>query len=310
MEIAVNNESLLASITAQIRTFATNVCVNLLQLGRALTEAKPLVPHGEWENYLSANSGMSARYAQSCMQAWERYGSDARVEGLKTGQLFGLLALPESAEDEFFATHNVQEMSAREVREAVKSAREEMQAELDAERERREEAERLLKEADERPAEIPEDVADELRDRREEAERLHNEIERLADAGQSALSEQLRLNSENARLMRELDEKDELMRDQQEEFDRVQTELLNIRSAQARGEEPKATGELSAEVFAEAVRAFIGACARMPHMQRAFGGMNDEEKSEYDELLRCVESWAEGARRALSCRTVEGRLYQ
>ena len=58
--------------------------------------------------------------------------------------------------------------------------------------------------------------------------------------------------------------------------------------------------ELTIDVFASAVRQFIGTCARMPHMCHTFGTMTLSEKNAYDELLRTVEGWAANARQAMN----------
>ena len=56
------------------------------------------------------------------------------------------------------------------------------------------------------------------------------------------------------------------------------------------------------------MRAFIGACARMPHMSATFSAMSQIDKNEYDELLRTVEAWAKDSRKALDSVLVDSEV--
>ncbi len=60
------------------------------------------------------------------------------------------------------------------------------------------------------------------------------------------------------------------------------------------------------DVFSAAVREFIGTCAQMPHMAATFSRMDNEAVNRYFQLLKTVESWADGARTALE--TVNGGI--
>ena len=81
----------------------------------------------------------------------------------------------------------------------------------------------------------------------------------------------------------------------------MRSELLSLQSVAAKGDAERVpVDELTIDVFASAVRQFIGTCARMPHMGHTFGTMMLSEKNAYDELLRTVEGWAANARQAMN----------
>ena len=115
------------------------------------------------------------------------------------------------------------------------------------------------------------------------------------------------MQRENARMQQELKEQGELLEETQEQYNRAQAELLNAQSAIARGDaERTPASELTLEAFESAVRSFVGAVARMPHMHRAFSAMDGDTREEYNQLLSTVESWAKGAREALDTFSGEG----
>lgn len=309
MENATNNMlstpepgelSRLDGLAIEARTYCEALAMNIFQLGRVYVEAKKLVKHGEWTSWLRENGGMSERLAQDCMGVYERYGNVPDAARLEKSKLFKMLALPRGTEEQFMAEHDVAAMTTREVAEAVKQARKEMQEKLDAEKAKREEAEARAAELENRPPVLPDDYAEQLEKRDNELARMQSEVERAGAVASEAISEQRRLTALNAEISSELEDANAMLAQQQEDYDRLQADMLSARSAAAKGDaERTVTADFTAEMFANAVRQFVGACARMPHMASAFSRMKPSDLEAYEECLCTVESWAAGARKAL-----------
>ena len=282
-EIAV-----LDNLAMQAKTYIQNARMNLLQLGRVLAEAKPLVPHGEWENWVKTNTSMSKRAAEQYMQAYAEFGLNPQIAELGTTKTLKLLPLTEDEREKLLSENDVSSMSTRQLdeairkqkQEALKEARQEVQGELEKERTARIAAEQRAKAAKSRPPEVTKELSDKLRSHKEQMERL---------------------TRENSILKQEIRERDEELEEQQE--------LLNIKSQVAKGDAERVpTDQLTVDAFASAVRAFIGACARMPHMSATFSAMSQIDKNEYDELLRTVEAWAKDSRKALDSVLVDSEV--
>lgn len=290
-EIAV-----LDNLAMQAKTYIQNARMNLLQLGRVLAEAKPLVPHGEWENWVKTNTSMSKRAAEQYMQAYAEFGLNPQIAELGTTKTLKLLPLTEDEREKLLSENDVSSMSTRQLdeairkqkQEALKEARQEVQGELEKERTARIAAEQRAKAAKSRPPEVTKELSDKLRSHKEQMERL---------------------TRENSILKQEIRERDEELEEQQEDYNRAQEELLNIKSQVAKGDAERVpTDQLTVDAFASAVRAFIGACARMPHMSATFSAMSQIDKNEYDELLRTVEAWAKDSRKALDSVLVDSEV--
>lgn len=296
-EIAV-----LGSLAQEAQFYSRSIINGTLQLGRVLTEAKPLVKHGDWERWIAENAGCSVRYAQMFMQTYERFGDDPAVMQIgERGKIFKLLALPSGTEEKFLAENDVNDMTTREVEEAVRQVREEMGIQLDRERKARQRAEEHAAELELEADKVPDHIMDELVEKQNTIDRQQQELTRIANDGQQALAEANRLRRENANMQREIEEQNDLIEEAQQQYDKVRSDLLAMQSAAAKGDAERVpVDELTVDVFASAVRQFIGTCARMPHMGHTFGSMLLSEKNAYDELLRTVEGWAENARRALN----------
>lgn len=186
------------------------------------------------------------------------------------------------------STRQLDEAIRKQKQEALKEARQEVQGELEKERTARIAAEQRAKAAESRPPEVTKELSDKLRSHKEQMERL---------------------TRENSILKQEIRERDEELEEQQADYNRAQEELLNIKSQVAKGDAERVpTDQLTVDAFASAVRAFIGACARMPHMSATFSAMSQIDKNEYDELLRTVEAWAKDSRKALDSVLVDSEV--
>ena len=292
----------LDGLALQARTLRMTIDMNLWQLAKVFVDARELVPHGEWGKWLRENADVSEKTAQDMMAAYRRFGGRPQFEQIGRAKAFRLLPLPEGTEESFMREHDVEKMSTREIQEAVKRARAEAKAKLDA-------AQKRIRELEGREPQIPQEVTDELRKRSEENARLKGEIERIADSARDNLAETMKLRSENAQLTRDVKEQEELLREQQDALNKAQEDLLNYQSAQARGDaEHEHTDELTAEVFGAAVREFMGQCARLPYMGGAFATMGQKERNRYSTALRTIEGFCTQARKALECTAVEGGI--
>ena len=311
--------SLLNGLALQARTLAQSAAMNMLQLGRVLCEAKPLVQHGEWDKWIRENAYMKRRTAETYMQAYKVFGLNAQIAEFGTTKIMKLLPMNEEEREELLSEHDVSAMSTRQLDEAIRQqkeklvqeARAEVQGEIDREREARIAAEQRAEAAENRPPEMPPEYTDRLKAAEEKADALAGVIDQFTKRADEVDAAWKKTKAENDTLRREIAERDELIEEQQEEYNRTQAELLDVKSSIAKGDaERMPLDQLTPDAFASAVRAFIGSCARMPHMAAAFSAMTDEERRMYDELLQTVESWAKGSRKALDTVTVEGVVIE
>lgn len=296
-EIAILND-----LAQEAQHYAKSMVTNLLQLGRVLTEAKPLVKHGQWEQWIQENAGCSNRYAQMFMQAYERFGNNPAISQIKErGKVFKMLSLPTGTEERFIAENNVADMTTKQVEEAVRRVREEMDVSLAHERSARKAAEHRVAELEAAPPRMPDNIAAELAEKESTIKAQSEELNRLAESGKIATDEANRLRAKVSQLEQDLNEQNDMLDEAQKEYDSVRAELLSLQSASAKGDAERIPAdELTLDVFASAVRQFIGTCARLPHMHRTFAAMTMVDKNRYEELLATMESFTQSARNALN----------
>lgn len=140
-------------VAAEIRQIADQtrkmVLNSSIEIGKRLCEAKEMVPHGEWAAWLEKNVDFSQSSANNFMKIYTEYGdiqgelwgASAKSQtfgNLSYSQAVALLAVPAEEREEFVKENHVEDMSTRELQEAIK-ARDEAVKERDKAREELEE---------------------------------------------------------------------------------------------------------------------------------------------------------------------------
>ena len=92
----------------------------ILTIGRCLIEAKEMLPHGEWLPWLNEQVELSERTAQKFMKLAREWSNPNTLADLGASKALMLLALPEGERDAFLEDHNVIDMSARQLEQAIK----------------------------------------------------------------------------------------------------------------------------------------------------------------------------------------------
>ncbi|MCO1603118.1 DUF3102 domain-containing protein [Desulfosporosinus nitroreducens] len=108
------------------------VLINAVEIGRRLTEAKALLKHGEWGKWLEESVSYSHSTATRLMQIFREYGPKllvspegdnssnyATLHNLTYSQALILLGVPEEEREEFAKNNAIENMSARELQQAV-----------------------------------------------------------------------------------------------------------------------------------------------------------------------------------------------
>ena len=119
-------------VAAEIRTFTASMLNNIIEIGRRMVEVKEMLSHGEFMTWVESNTGYSQSTANNFMRLFAEYGD-------KQGSLFGaevansqtfgnltyskalaLLALPSGEREEFVESHDVSDMTTKELKEAIR----------------------------------------------------------------------------------------------------------------------------------------------------------------------------------------------
>lgn len=243
----------------QNRQLAQLMLDNAVDIGRWLTEAKTMVPHGEWGKWLKENVDYSQSKAQNLMRLYQEYGigQESLFRGPKSQALgnlsvtkaLRLLAVPDGPErEEFLEKHDVAAMTSRELDAAIKERDDALrtaaqaQANQTAAEQARKKMEADMAMANERIAGLNAEVemrSAEAGEARETAARLERELEELRSRPREVAVEADTATVEAARK-----EAEERMRAQLDAAKKARDEAEKARKA---AEDARAEAQMEAE---------------------------------------------------------------
>ena len=164
------------------RRAAEGLLKDAIEIGRLLCEAKEQVPYGEWGDWLRENVSYSTSTANDMMRLYNEQERAAQLdlfgengfemfEGLAPSKVLELMRLPSAERKEFVESHDVENMSVRDIKAVSK-----------AEREAKEKAEAKVAELEEVAAEARE-AAEEAKAMADATQQAYDELtERLSEA--------------------------------------------------------------------------------------------------------------------------------
>lgn len=302
------------TVTTEIRTLHRQAQRMILgyaiEIGRRLTEAKEMLPHGQWGDWLKTEVEFSQSTAQNFMRIFAEYGdSQTSLFGDAKSQTLGnlpythalkLLAVPAEEREEFVEKHHVDELSSRALeklireRDEARAAAAELEDEVESARKlldvefcRTQEAKKELETAE--VAWKAEEAALQA-----EVEKAKAEAEkRLADAAAAAESakkakEKLKQLQENPEVPAEVLEKlkDEAAEEAQKKLEAAKAEAeTKVREAEQAAEAAARRAEEAEKKLRTADAETAAFKARFVDIQRAFATLRemrqaaDEEKA-------------------------------
>ena len=303
------------TIAAEIRTFTASMLNNIIEIGRRLCEAKELIPYGSFGDWVRRETGYSVSTANNFMRIFTEYGAaqgclfGAEAESQTFGKLsyskaLALLAVPAEEREQFAQEHHVEDMSTRELKEAIREnerlrqeaegsaltiadleeARNAIAEQLVEEKEHAAKLKARIKELENRPVEVAVEAAD------------PEEIE-------AAVGEALRKQAnENKRQMDELMGKLQVSSAAQAS---AEAELINIRAkldkaknelkeAKAKAESARKAGAEQEKANADKARADADAArAEAERLKKELAMANPEAtqfRLQFDELQALINS--------------------
>ena len=168
------------SIKRQAQVVMTQACV---EIGRRLVEAKELVPHGEWGDWLEKNVDYSKSTANNLMRIYEEYGNNQMsifggtnlqaLGNLTYTQAVALLGVPSHEREQFVEDNDVGSMSTRELQQAIKE---------------RDEAKQRLREVEQNTDEIMDELQS-IRDEAKKAKEIEDKLKKELNEVQKQLTE-------------------------------------------------------------------------------------------------------------------------
>ena len=117
----------LADYEARIHLYKEQIGTGYIGIGRTLLEAKEakVVPHGQWESWVTETTGLTPRQAQRCMQAATEIKDGSAMARLEMSKALMLLGsgLDEEAREEIAGKAVEEGATVKDLREQLKQAK-------------------------------------------------------------------------------------------------------------------------------------------------------------------------------------------
>ncbi len=239
--------SLIAKEINHIRSQTQKILLyNSIEIGRRLVEAKALLNHGEWGEWLEKSVDYSQRTANNLMKIFEEYGAD-QISLLDTNlnsqafanltytQAIALLKVPSEERENFVEENPIEDMSTRELEKAIKE---------------REEALNKLKEAET----LAEKRAKEAAEQKEQYEKALEKQKKLEAENKKQLEKANKLKTELKEIKNQIHEADNAGNSEEVEKlkENLQKLTIELNQANAKAEElEKELKEKPIEINAE-----------------------------------------------------------
>ena len=162
-------------IAAEIRALTSTVLCNIIEIGRRFTEAKALIPHGQFGQWLEESTGYSQRTARNFMKLYDAYGDQQyslfgaqtnrqTFSNLPYSKALALLSVPEEEREAFAEEVHADEISVRELKAEIAK--------------REEERDRAIEDLDAAKEDLKE-MSERLDDAQTTVDRLSDELDEL-----------------------------------------------------------------------------------------------------------------------------------
>ena len=258
------------------------------------------MPKEERERLMAENDvkGMSVRELKEKIREIREEEQKKAREAVEAERVNGQIQLAKAREQAESEKEQAVRQAEAEAKEVVNQAWKDARAKIEEATARANDAEQRAFNAETRPPEVvKESVADPALV--EELRKSQEEIERLAEANRAMMENAREWTKEKAALQAELDENNDIIREQQNALDDAQRELLDMKSAQHRGEEPKGD-EMTLDAFQRAAREFLGWVSILPQMRITFSEMPEDERRKWRDQTHTVLAWAKDTLTALN----------
>lgn len=281
-----NSMVVLETLERRIQVGLNSVYGGIVEVGHCLIEAKALIEHGSWGDWLQRVSGLTERQAQRWMQIAKEIPADSIAARLPRSHIQELLAAPEDKREEIARKAVDESLTVKQLREEVAKANRrfdemsrrenEARGELDTDR-------KIMAEYTERIRQLQDQVA------KKRKEGFSDEAQKQIDG-----------------LKAELDRTVKFAESQAEKRAAAQKELLDYKKAAAEQGGASEDFGFDAEALRLAASSFMAVAGILPHMGDRLALIGESERAEYMASVDMVAAWVKGAVDALN--TVRGEV--
>lgn len=199
-------------IEAEINFYKTQTASGIIEIGKRLIEAKELIQHGEWGKWLEEKVEVSQWTANKFMRVANELSNCGTFNNLPQSKVFMLLDVPADKRQDFIENNPVDEMTTRELRQAIKGKKD-LEKKLEEKEQKIKELETMSPKVIEKVVEVvPTNIKRELEDKELEIDNLK--------AAKELLEKKVKLNEDESKKYNDLKKQIEYLYQQKSDLAR------------------------------------------------------------------------------------------
>lgn len=258
--------------------------------GFDLIEAKEMLPHGTFDEWIRIKFGLSHRTANNFMRIAREVNPESRVAQLQYTKVLALLDVPADQREQAVEDLNADQASVNELKAAIADLKAANAAKKAAE-DRAERSEKMLDQMNEKFT----DLSNQLKAEQQKEPAI---VKVPVDPDDY---DEVKAKAASADALRKRAEQAERYAMQQEEIaQKAKAEARQLMAQQLEQGAALESDPYSPEKMAEAVRAFMGAMGTVPNLKAYFDGMTLDRLQMYRVHISTMKAWVEGAEQAIS----------
>jgi len=279
---------------AEILLLKQQTAANLWEIGKRLIQVKRQLPHGEFGRWLEEKVDFSQQHASRLMRVAEEFQNYSSLSNLGRTKIFALLSVPAGEREEFIqkphqlasgTVKTVDEMSSRELQEAIKA---------------KQEAEEAKKKA-EQTAVLSDQAAQEARKLAHEHSKTINQLQRqLEDRPEKIIEKTPDDYNELKNKAKQIDSAnktvEDLKRQVDQENNRNKALELEVKAYQTGRVDEKMSIQARTGVFSKMVKEFIDKVAPMGYLSKEYLYTSPECQRQYEAAISMLEKFCNDMR--------------
>lgn len=272
--------------TAKILMLKEQTAQNIIEIGKTLIEVKNNLEYGQFGEWLKNKVDYTHQTANKFMKIAVEFPDYAPVRNLGTRKLLALAGLEEEDRQELIKQNNIEDMTTKELEQAVKEKKE-IKKQLEAEQEYSEELQEAIRQK--------EKLINELQSRIDSIQIPKKEIvekEVVKEVIPTGIKEQIeKLKEEKNKLLNERNQYYEKAKEVERDLKEVK---LTLKSEQTDGYRYQEVSEIGKDV-----KYFLDKCSKYTYFEQEYRKLSWQHKKIVEDAVKKVDVWVKKMKEAL-----------
>lgn len=257
--------------TTEILMLKDQTAQNIIEIGKRLVKVKENLQHGEFSEWLKKRVNISHRTANNFMKVATTFSNSQSLANLGSTKLFLLAGLDEENRQEVMKENKVEDMTTRELEQAVKEKKE-------------------IKKQLQEEQEYSNELQEEIRKKEQQIKNLQNEIENIQVPEKEVIEKEVIKEIIPENLITEKQELEEELETLRKRAEKAENTLSRIKLDKEINQE-KVYSNTKLEHLLSNIKTFLDSASKYTYLKDELQKIPTQNKKILESKINEVESW-------------------